>query len=146
MIQYSIFREVDSLSRHINNIYENIFKKYRLHRGQFIFISRIVENQNINLKDLAKITRADKTTVTKAVQKLEENQYITKHIDATDNRITHLHPTELCIELYNKVISEKNKFLEAVLKDFPTAEVASYIQMTKNLNNYLDKVIGEHST
>lgn len=146
MIQYSIFREVDNLSRHINNIYENIFKKYRLHRGQFIFISRIVENQNINLKDLAKITRADKTTVTKAVQKLEENQYITKHIDPTDNRIIHLHPTELCIELYNKVISEKNKFLEAVLTDFPTAEIASYIQMTKNLNNYLDKVIGEHNT
>jgi hypothetical protein len=40
LLQSSIFREIDNLSRHVNGIYEKIFKKYGLQRGQFVFITR----------------------------------------------------------------------------------------------------------
>lgn len=140
MLQSTIFREIDNLARHINNTYENIFKKYGLQRGQFVFISRIVENKSINLKELAHAVRVDKTTVTKATQKLEEAGYITKQIDITDNRIIHLTPTDKCINIYESIIREKNDIINNIINKFPSKDVTSYIDMTRSLNEYLDSI------
>lgn len=141
MLKRLVFREIDNLSRNINNIYESIFKRYGLHRGQFIFISRIVEQQSINLKELARITRVDKTTVTKAIQKLEESGYISKKIDSNDNRVIHLTATLKCIDLYNNIIIEKNNILSSIMDNFTASDVEFYIYMTKQLNSYLDSTI-----
>lgn len=141
MLKRLVFREIDNLSRNINNIYESIFKRYGLHRGQFIFISRIVEQQSINLKELARITRVDKTTVTKAMQKLEESGYISKKIDSNDNRVIHLMATLKCIDLYNNIIIEKNNILSSIMDNFTASDVEFYIYMTKQLNSYLDSTI-----
>jgi DNA-binding MarR family transcriptional regulator len=140
LLQSSIFREIDNLSRHVNGIYEKIFKKYGLQRGQFVFITRIVENENINLKQLAKNVRVDKTTVTKAIQKLEDSGYIVKQIDQVDNRIIHLLPTEKCIKIYNCIIQEKNQILGNVINKFTPEEFEFYINMTINMNSFLDKI------
>lgn len=140
MLQSTIFREIDNLARHINYTYENIFKEYRLHRGQFVFISRIVENKSINLKELAKSVRVDKTTVTKAIQKLEEAGYINKQIDHIDNRIIHLTPTDKCIDIYESIIKEKNDIINNIISKFSTKDITSYIEMTRHLNEYLDSI------
>lgn len=138
MLQSTVFREIDNLARHINNIYESIFKKYGLHRGQFVFISRIVENKSINLKELAKTIRVDKTTVTKAIQKLEDSGYINKKVDQTDNRIIHLIATELGVSLYQNIIADKNALLGDIMDKFSIEEITEYIAMTRKLNNQLD--------
>lgn len=140
LLQSSIFREIDNLSRHINGIYEKIFKKYGLQRGQFVFITRIVENQNINLKQLARNVRVDKTTVTKAIQKLEDSGYIIKQTDHIDNRVIHLFPTEKCIHIYNCIIQEKNQILGNLINKFTPEEFEFYIKMTISMNMHLDKI------
>lgn len=140
MLESTIFREIDNLARHINNTYESIFKKYGLHRGQFAFISRIVENKSINLKELAKTIRVDKTTVTKAIQKLEDSGYINKKIDLIDNRMIHLTPTEQGIKIYEEIIAEKNSLLHTVISKFNATEITAYIKTTRQLNNYLDNI------
>ena len=107
LLQSSIFREIDNLSRHINGIYEKYSKIWLCSVGNFVFITRIVENQNINLKQLARNVRVDETTVTKAIQKLEDSGYIIKQTDHIDNRVIHLFPTEKSIHIYNCIIQEK---------------------------------------
>ncbi len=141
MLKRLVFREIDCLSRNVNNIYESIFRKYGLHRGQFLLVSRIVEQNRINLKELSKITRVDKTTVTKAIQKLELAGYILKEYDIDDNRIIHLVATEKCISLYNKIIMEKNQVLSLIMDNFTAEDVDFYIKMTKQLNGYLDRKV-----
>ena len=111
-----------------------------MQRGQFVFITRIVENENINLKQLAKNVRVDKTTVTKAIQKLEDSGYIVKQIDQVDNRIIHLLPTEKCVSIYNCIIQEKNQILGNVINKFTPEEFEFYINMTINMNSFLDKI------
>ncbi|MBX9866333.1 MAG: MarR family transcriptional regulator [Burkholderiales bacterium] len=140
MLQSNIFREIDNLSKHINIIYEKIFKKYGLQRGQFAFITRIVENKNINLKQLAQNIRVDKATVTKAMQKLEESGYVIKKIDQTDNRIIHLLPTEKCTRIYTCIIQEKNQLLSSIINKFTSEELELYISITRDINICLDKI------
>ena len=140
MLQSTIFRDLDNLSKHINKIYETIFKKYGLQRGQFVFITRIVENECISLKELAAQIRVDKTTVTKAIQKLDSAGYIIKIIDKLDNRIIHLMPTEKAFTTYTEIITEKNKILQSVFANFTSLETDSFITMLNSLNNCLDNI------
>ena len=140
MLQSTIFRDLDNLSKHINKIYETIFKKYGLQRGHFVFITRIVENECISLKELAAQIRVDKTTVTKAIQKLDSAGYIIKIIDKLDNRIIHLMPTEKAFTTYTEIITEKNKILQSVFANFTSLEIDSFITMLNSLNNCLDNI------
>ena len=140
MLHSTIFRDIDDLSKHINNIYESIFKRYGLHRGQFAFISRIVENEQISFKKLAQNLRLDKTTVTRAIQKLETAGYITKIQDNNDYRLFHLSATKSGIDLYHNIIAEKNQIIDRILENFPVEQLEQLSLIVKDMNTQLAKI------
>ncbi|WP_376774609.1 MarR family winged helix-turn-helix transcriptional regulator [Clostridium thailandense] len=82
-----ILREIGTLFRCIHSISDIKFKEINLQKGQFIFLTRICENQGINQIDLSNLLKVDKTTTTKAIQKLIEAGYIEKKRDDNDKRI-----------------------------------------------------------
>lgn len=140
MLHSTIFRDIDDLSKHINNVYESIFKRYGLHRGQFAFITRIVENEQISLKKLAQNLRLDKTTVTRAIQKLETAGYITKIQDNNDYRLFHLSATKSGIDLYQNIITEKNQIIDKILENFPVEQLNQLSLIVKDMNAQLAKI------
>lgn len=140
MLHSTIFRDIDDLSKHINNIYESIFKRYGLHRGQFAFITRIVENEQISFKKLAQNLRLDKTTVTRAIQKLETAGYITKIQDNNDYRLFHLSATKSGIDLYHNIIAEKNQIIDRILENFPVKQLEQISLIVKDMNAQLAKI------
>lgn len=140
MLHSTIFRDIDDLSKHINNIYESIFKRYGLHRGQFAFITRIVENEQISFKKLAQNLRLDKTTVTRAIQKLETAGYITKIQDNNDYRLFHLSATKSGIDLYHNIIAEKNQIIDRILENFPVEQLEQLSLIVKDMNAQLAKI------
>ncbi len=140
MLHSTIFRDIDDLSKHINNVYESIFKRYGLHRGQFAFITRIVENEQISLKKLAQNLRLDKTTVTRAIQKLETAGYITKIQDNNDYRLFHLCATKSGIDLYHNIITEKNQIIDKILENFPVEQLEQLSLIVKDMNTRLAKI------
>lgn len=140
MLHSTIFRDIDDLSKHINNVYESIFKRYGLHRGQFAFITRIVENEQISLKKLAQNLRLDKTTVTRAIQKLETAGYITKIQDKNDYRLFHLSATKNGIDLYHNIITEKNQIIDRILENFPVEQLEQLSLVVKDMNTRLAKI------
>ena len=140
MLHSTIFRDIDDLSKHINNIYESIFRRYGLHRGQFAFITRIVENEQISFKKLAQNLRLDKTTVTRAIQKLETAGYITKIQDNNDYRLFHLSATKSGIDLYHNIIAEKNQIIDRILENFPVEQLEQLSLIVKDMNTQLAKI------
>ncbi len=140
MLHSTIFRDIDDLSKHINNIYESIFRRYGLHRGQFAFITRIVENEQISFKKLAQNLRLDKTTVTRAIQKLETAGYITKIQDNNDYRLFHLSATKSGIDLYHNIIAEKNQIIDRILENFPVEQLEQLSLIVKDMNAQLAKI------
>ncbi|MEN9945878.1 MAG: hypothetical protein RLZZ293_264 [Pseudomonadota bacterium] len=139
MLNNSIFRDIDNLAKHINNIYETIFRHYGLHRGQFAFLSRIVENKHISLKQLSITLRVDKTTVTKATQKLEASGYINKQVDTQDHRLIHLIATQRGINLYQNIINQKNQIIDDVITNFAPNQIEQFTQMLKQIHLHLEQ-------
>ena len=107
-----ILREIGKLSRTIHAVVEIKFKELDLQKGQFIYLIRICENPGINLIQLSNMLKVDKTTTTKVIHKLLSKDLVLKKKDTDDERAFNLYPTEMSIDIYNKIIAEENNTID----------------------------------
>ncbi|MDF2840311.1 MAG: MarR family transcriptional regulator [Clostridia bacterium] len=132
-----ILREIGTLSRSIHSICDIKFKELKLQKGQFIYLTRICENPGINLIDLTILLKMDKTSTTKAIQKLEAEGYIERKKDTSDKRVMHLYPTKKGYQSYDNIINEENRNIEICFKSFSEEErnivTELIIKMSKNI-------------
>lgn len=117
-----ILREIGAVSRCIYSIGDIKYKDKNLQRGQFIFLLRICENQGINLIELSNLMKVDKTTSSKAVQKLINEGYLEKKEDSLDRRVWRVYPTLKGQEVYRYIAHEEEKSSEIYYKDFSKKE------------------------
>jgi DNA-binding MarR family transcriptional regulator len=135
-----ILREIGALSRAIHSKSDLKFKEYHLQKGQFIFLTRICENQGINHIQLSMCLKVDKTTTTKAVQKLIAGGYIQKKQDESDSRAYQLYPTAKALEVYESVIEEENTNIELCLQGFSVEEKTTIYELVKRMSRNMDIV------
>jgi len=133
-----ILREVGTLSRSIHSICDRKFKELKLQKGQFIYLTRICENPGINLIDLTILLKMDKTSTTKAIQKLEAEGYIQRKKDISDKRIIRLYPTEKGLKSYDDIIDEENKNIAICLKGFSAEERNIITELIKKMSNNIE--------
>ena len=130
-------REIGAVSRCIYSIGDIKYKNINLQRGQFIFLLRICENEGINLIELSNLMKVDKTTSTKAVQKLIKEGYLEKKEDSLDRRIWRLYPTFKGLEVYKYIAKEEEKSNETYYKNFSEKEKEELVilleKMRKNI-------------
>ena len=74
----SLLKYISMMKRDTNRYFQLKLKKFNLGGGQQFFLLRIAENPGISMYDLARTGAFDKATVTKAVNKLLAEGYITK--------------------------------------------------------------------
>lgn len=117
-----ILREIGMLARSIQTIDDIKFKELNLKKGQFVFLTRICENHGINQIDLSNMLKVDKTTTTKAIQKLIEADFVDKKRDEDDKRMWRLYPKKRAIDAYTLIIKEENRNIEVCFKGFSLEE------------------------
>ena len=112
-----VLREMGMASRALDAMANAEFKKLDLARGQFVYLVRIYEHPGIIARDLAKLILMDKTTIARAVAKLEKNGLIVRRSDPANHRIKRMYVTKKGAELYAapflwlKVVSVKIRLL-----------------------------------
>ncbi len=135
----NILREIGTLSRCIHSICDTKFKEFSLQKGQFIYLTRICENPGINFIDLTVLLKIDKTSTSKAIQKLEAEGYIERKKDILDKRVWRLYPTEKGLKSYDCIINEENKNISICIKDFSEDEInivnELVLKMSKNIES-----------
>ena len=121
-LDWEILRDIGAVARSIHSISDIQFRQLQLQKGQFIFLTRICECPGINLIELSQVLRVDKTTTTKAIQKLIKTAYVRKERDATDQRIWRLFPTERALHSYSVVIAAENQYIAHCFAGFSETE------------------------
>lgn len=136
-LKNNFLREVGTLTRAIHYINDISFRKLHLQKGQFVFVTRICENEGIHFTQLSELLKVDKTTTTKAVNKLIEAGYIFKIQNKEDKREYQLFPTEKGKELYHFIIEEENKNIELCFKGLSKEEIEQACTIVKKMSqNY----------
>lgn len=139
-LDYPILREIGALSRAIHWKSDLKFKKYHLQKGQFIFLTRICESPGLNYIQLSNLLRVDKTTTTKAVQKLITGGYLRKEQDEFDSRAYKLYPTLRALEVYDWVIEEENMNIGICLKGFTSEEIMMVCELVGRMSRNMEAV------
>lgn len=127
------------LARCIQSISDIKFRKIKLQRGQFIFLTRICEYPGINLIDLSNILKVDKATTTKAVQKLMKENYVLRERNDADKRGWHLFPSVKAQEVYQYIIQEENRNIEICFTGLSRAERDTVYQLLRRMRENIEQ-------
>ena len=73
-----ILREIGMIDRALDSIANIEFKQIDLARGQYLYVVRIYEHPGIISEQLSNLIKVDRTTIARAVKKLEKNGEITE--------------------------------------------------------------------
>lgn len=117
-----VLREVGMIARALDSISNIEFRQLNLTKGQYLYLARICENPGIIQEQLGELIMVDRSTVIRAVKRLETTGFIIKKADLTNKKIKHLHPTQTGLEAYQTVIRENNYSTCVALHDFTNQE------------------------
>ena len=109
-----------------------------MQKGQYIFLTRICENPGINQIDLSNLLKVDKTTTTKAIQKLINMLYISKKRDDLDKRMWRLYPEKKGLEIYEFVIQDENRNIEICFDNFTEEEKKLVYKLVEKMSQNIE--------
>ncbi len=138
-LKNEILREVGAVARCIHTLADLKYRALSLQRGQFTFLTRICEHPGVNLAELSALLKVDKTTTTKAVQKLMIAGYVQRERDAADGRMWRLVPSELALEVYPGIIAEENRSIDICFAGFSAAERAAALSLLGRMRANIEK-------
>lgn len=137
-LEFKVLRFVGTLSRAINSKADFKYKKFDLQKGQYMFLTRVCENPEINFVNLSNMLKVDQATTTKAVKKLIDIGYLNKEQDENDKREYKLTPTKKALEIYEFIIEEEIKQLEISFKGFSEEEKQMATKLIERMSENIE--------
>lgn len=128
-----VLKDIGVIARALDSIANIEFKELDLTRGQYLYLVRIDENPGIIPDRLADLIKVDRTTASRAINKLEKQDFIEKRADPKNRKIKRLFTTDKGIEA-SEFIRRENNFSNNIALEGLTAEEAD------NLSFLLEKV------
>ncbi|WP_035051142.1 MarR family winged helix-turn-helix transcriptional regulator [Carnobacterium pleistocenium] len=128
-----ILRDIGVIARSLDSIANIEFKELNLTRGQYLYLVRIKENPGIIPENLSEIIKVDRTTVSRAIQKLERNELIEKRADSVNKKIKRLFTTAKGDELARYIVKENNYSNKVALKDLSDEEVENFSRILNKI-------------
>ncbi|MGM0896995.1 MAG: MarR family winged helix-turn-helix transcriptional regulator [Bacillota bacterium] len=117
-----ILREIGMIARALDSISNIEFKELELTKGQYLYLVRICENPGIIQEQLLDLIKVDRSTATRALQKLESNGFIEKQGALDNKKIKKIYPTEKARQVYPIIIRENDHSNAVALDGFSEQE------------------------
>ena len=127
------FRLIGSISRRATTEMNQKVNQYGLDNNLFIYLMRIVEHEGITQTDLAHLAQVDKTTLSRALTKLEQKGCVVKRPSTSNQNFKELFPTAKAQEIYNHLAELEQAYVADALKNLTPVELIS-------LNKILSKI------
>jgi len=103
-----------------------------------VFLTRVCENPGFNQIDLSNLLKVDKTTTTKAVQKLIDEGYITRERDHVDKRMWRLFPTSKALSVFPVINDEENRKIDICFDGFTKQEQQLVYGLIKRMSENIE--------
>lgn len=128
-----ILYEIGTIARALDSISNMEFKEQSLTKGQYLYVVRIYEHPGIILENLADMLKVDKTTASRAVQKLEEKGIIERKMQTNNKKNKQLYVTEKGAALYVFVMKEHQYSAQVALQQFTEDETHQLLALLQKV-------------
>jgi DNA-binding MarR family transcriptional regulator len=102
-----ILREVGMITRCFESIANIEFKELDLSKNQYIYLIRIGENPGIILERVADMLKVDRSTASRAVEKLKQAGFVRKETTDDNRKNIRLYATEKGMEVFSMLQKEE---------------------------------------
>lgn len=102
--------------------YDKLLSDTNLNASQVPFLILIFENEGISMQELAIRGCFDKGTITKSIQKLEENGYVQSVPSSTDKRIRNLYTSEKAKKIIPQIYMIRKQWWERLTVDLDSKQ------------------------
>jgi DNA-binding MarR family transcriptional regulator len=103
-----ILREVGMIDRCFESIANIEFKEYNLSKNQYIYLVRICENPGTIQERIADLLKVDRSTASRAIEKLKQAGFIKKVVTEENKKNVRLYATEKGMEIYKMLQKEED--------------------------------------
>ena len=134
-----ILREIGMIARALDSISNIEFKELDLTKGQYLYLVRICENPGIIQEQLLELIKVDRSTATRALQKLELNDFIEKKNDPDNKKIKRLFPTEKGKEAFPFIKRENDYSNRVALEGFTKQEAKLAASLLQRIRKNVEK-------
>ena len=132
-------REIGMIARALDSISNIEFNEFDLTKGQYLYVVRICENPGIIQEQLLDMIKVDRSTATRALQKLEINGFIEKKNDPHNRKNKKLFPTEKGEKVY-LFIKRENTYSDGVaLQGFSEEEKETVFNFLQRIRKNIEK-------
>ncbi|MDS0524714.1 MarR family transcriptional regulator [Clostridium sp. SHJSY1] len=133
-----ILREIGNIYRCLDSLSNVEFKQFNLAKGQYSYLVRICENPGIIQERVAEMLKVDRATASRAIQKLEQSEFIIKKGNPDNKKVLLLFPTEKGERLY-KILHEEEMFSNKVaLENLSDEEQKNLATLLKKIRTNLE--------
>ncbi|MEW9700902.1 MarR family winged helix-turn-helix transcriptional regulator [Paenibacillus sp. SI8] len=133
-----ILREVGMIARALDSVSNIEFKEINLTKGQYLYLVRIYENPGIIQEKLAEMIKVDRTTVARAIQKLEIQGFIEKKDDEMNKKLNRLYSTEKGNQVYSFLKREADHTDLVALKGFSKKEIEALFHLLHRVRKNIE--------
>ncbi|MGB3259689.1 MarR family winged helix-turn-helix transcriptional regulator [Paenisporosarcina sp.] len=134
-----ILREIGMIARALDSISNIEFKKLDLTKGQYLYLVRICEYPGIIQEQLVEMIKVDRSTATRAIQKLEINSFIEKKEDPHNKKIKRLFPTDKGKMVYPFIKRENDYSNLVALEGFSEKEAEITFDLLQRIRKNVEK-------
>ena len=134
-----ILREIGMIARALDSISNIEFKEFDLTKGQYLYVVRICENPGVIQEQLLDMIKVDRSTATRALQKLEMNGFIKKQDDPVNKKNKRLFPTEKGEAVYPFIKSENVYSGQVALQGFSKDEKETAFDLLQRIRKNVEK-------
>ena len=145
MKQITTMSHISMIYRQVHRFYDRKLAEYGIGSGQLSFLVCIHEHEGISMYGVAQLGHFDKGTVTKGVQKLEEQGYIRVEMDETDKRSRCLYTTEKAVAIIEQLYDIRQEWNEILVDGLTPEECAQAEQLLKRMAENAWKYMNERS-
>jgi DNA-binding MarR family transcriptional regulator len=134
-----ILREIGMIARALDSISNIEFKEFDLTKGQYLYLVRICENPGIIQEQLVEMIKVDRSTATRAIQKLEINGFIQKKEEPHNKKIKRLFPTEKGKRVYPFIKRENDYSNLVALEGLSEKEAETTFDLLQRIRKNVEK-------
>lgn len=107
-------------------------------------LSVLLENDGrLQMKEIAKMTRRDKSTITSLVNRLEREGYVQKVKSEEDRRVTYLELTDRGMALKEPFFRISSRLIDIAYGEFEPEERVELLRLLKKMNKSFYKALSE---
>ncbi|GAA0180949.1 MarR family transcriptional regulator [Clostridium sediminicola] len=115
-------------------------EQYGIKQGQYEYFLLIYTIPGINQLELARIKKVGKASVTKALKKLEEENFVRREVDEHDKRNFHCYVTEKGEKIIDELMMVKMNVEKDLFNGFSKEDKASLYHLLTLLHNNSERL------